>query len=100
MSDIEAYNYHKTRYENGDIYVYQENGIVLGYYERYFKEDVCYLYNVYVNDSFRKGKVFIELYRNFFSTMPKHIKYIIGEKQKLGGKMQKVLITRRDYGKH
>ena len=93
----EAFNYHKTRYENGNIYVYEENGKVLGYWERYFNGDTCILYNVYVEEGYRQGRVFRELYRHFFKSMPENIKYIIGEKQRLGGKIQKVKIGGR-YG--
>lgn len=89
LSFADALEYHKKRLENGDIYTYEENGEVLGYYERYFKDDICFLYNVWVNQEYRKGKVFKELYKHFFETMPKHIKYIEGEKQKLGGKLMK-----------
>ena len=93
-----ALKYHKTRYENGDIYVYTEDGKVLGYYERYFKYNVCFLYNVYVENDYRKGKVFKELYRHFFKTMPKDITHVMGEKQRLGGKIMKEVINRRKYG--
>jgi hypothetical protein len=87
--------YHKTRYENGNIHTYEENGEVIGYYERYFVEDKCFLYNVWVKEGERQGKVFKELYRHFFKTMPDNIRYIVGEKIKLGGKYQKVKMIRR-----
>ena len=95
----EAVNYHKTRYENGIIHTYEEDGKVLGYYERYFYDDTCVLYNVYVEEGYRQGRVFKELYRHFFKNMPDNIQYIVGEKVKLGGKPQRVKIGRR-YGKH
>ena len=95
MSLPKAVQYHKTAYDNGDIHVYEEDNEVLGYYERYFNFDTCILYNVWIKESERKGKVFRELYRHFFKSMHENIKYIVGEKQKLGGKIQRVKITRR-----
>ena len=96
MSELDSLNYHKTRYENGSIYTYVEGGKVLGYYERYCIGDVCYLYNVWVNEDCRRGKVFRELYRHFFRTLPLNILEIKGEKQKLGGKLvtEKVLFKK------
>ena len=94
MSFESALIYHKTRYENGSIHTYEENGEVLGYYERYFNGDTCTLYNIWIKKEARRGKVFKELYKHFFKTMPENIKYIVGEKQKLGGKFQKVLISK------
>jgi hypothetical protein len=91
-----AVEYHRTRYENGDIHVYEENGVVLGYYERYFKDNVCTLYNLWVEDLHRKGIVFKALKKHFFETMPKNIDTITGEKQKLGGK---VVTERIKHGK-
>jgi hypothetical protein len=98
MSYEVALEYHRKRVDNGSIHTYEENGEVLGYYERYFKDDICILFNVWVKDGHRKGKVFRELYRHFFSTMPSGIDYISGEKQKVGGKYQKVKIRRIDHG--
>ena len=77
-----ALRYHQARYKNGNIYVYSENNRVLGYYERYFNFNVCFLYNVWVVRDKRRGKVFKELYRHFFKTMPNYITVIMGEKQK------------------
>lgn len=94
MSYEETLQYHTSRYKNGDIHTYQENGEVLGYYERYLLWDTCILYNVWIKEDYRQGNVFKELYRYFFATMPKNIKYIIGEKVKLSGKKQKVSISK------
>jgi hypothetical protein len=94
MTYEDAFDYHKTRYENGDIQVYQENGEVLGYYERYILWDTCILYNLWIREDCRRGKVIRELKRLFFSTLPKTVKKIIGEKQKLGGKMMTAKIRR------
>ena len=100
MTYDSAFRYHKMRYENGDIHTYEEDGVVLGYYERYFVRDTCILYNVWVRSDKRQGKVFKSLYRHFFKTMPKNIKEIVGQKQKLGGKLVKEKINKeKHYGK-
>lgn len=90
MDDRSALIYHAERIANGNIYVYEENGIVLGYYERYLVGDTCFLWNIYSNGCFKK------LYKEFMDTLPSNIKYIVGEKQKLGGKIRKVNL----HGKH
>ena len=95
MTHKDSIQYHKSRYENGDIQVYEEYGEVLGYYERYFTGDTCILYNVYVKKDYRRGEVFKQLKKLFFLTLPLHITHIEGEKQKLGGKIMKALITKR-----
>ena len=95
MSYSDAMQYHKTRYENGDIQVYIENGQVLGYYERYLLWNACILYNLWIKQGFRKGKVIKELKKRFFETLPKNINVILGEKQKLGGKMMVARIRRK-----
>lgn len=101
MSFEKALSYHRDELDNGSIHTYSENGELLGYYQRHFKGDECILYNVWVKRNHRYGKVFRELYRHFFKTMPKEIKYVTGEKVKLGKKFQKVLITKeRRNGKH
>lgn len=97
MTYENAFQYHKTRFEHGYIHVYEENGEVLGYYERYIRDNTCILYNVWVKESERKGKVFKELYRHFFMTMPKNITEVIGEKVKLGGKFRKRIIRRQKW---
>lgn len=96
MSYDKALEYHKTRWEKGQIHTQEnEKGDVVGYYERYFVDDKCFLYNLWIHKDYRQGKVFRELYRHFFGTMPSNIKYIVGEKQKLGGKYMKALRGRR-----
>ena len=97
MLEPEATKYHKTRYENGDIYPYIEDGKVLGYYERYFKYNTCILFNIWIDENCRRGKVFKALRKHFFDTMPRNITLVIGEKQKLGGK---VVMERIKHGKY
>lgn len=100
MSYVQAYVYHKKRLENGAIHIYEENGEVLGYYERYFKSNTCILHNLFIKPGFRQGRVFHFLYRHFFDSMPQNIDKIQGEKQKLNGRMVTALIKRSRYGKH
>lgn len=99
MEYDEAYRYHSNRYHNGSIHVYEEDGEVLGYYERYFIYSTCFLHNVWVKDGHRHSKVFKTLYRHFFDTMPENITRIVGEKQKIGGKVVERIIRRSRYGK-
>lgn len=94
MSYDKALNYHQRAYDNGNIHIYEENGIVLGYYERHFVSNVCFLDNVFVENNHRKGKVFKALYKHFFQTLPENIDFIMGEKQKVFGKMQIVRINK------
>ena len=94
MSFETSIQYHRSRYQNGDIHIYEENGEILGYYERYMIGNECHLYNVYVKENCRRGRVFKELYKHFFSTMPSNIEYITGEKQRLGGKVMREKIRR------
>ena len=101
MTFESALRYHQKRLENGEIYPYTQDGKVLGYYERTFDNDKCFLKNVYVAKDFRQNGIFKKLCRHFFDTMPDNIKYVTGEKQSVGGKPQKVLITKeRRNGKH
>ena len=95
-----ALDYHKSRYENGVIHTYEENGEVLGYYERYIQGDTCILYNTWIKEDCRRGKVFKALRRHFFETLPKNITHITGEKVKLGGKIMQANLIRGNYGKH
>ena len=94
MTYKEAFDYHRTRYENGDIQTYEENGEVLGYYERYIVGNSCILYNCWIREDCRFGKPYKELRKRFFSTLPKNVRNIIGEKQKLGGKVMEARIRR------
>ena len=79
MRREQAIQYHERRIKNGEIQVYLENGEVLGYYERHFVYNVCFLDNVWVNEKYRHGKVWKELYKKFWNTMPEHITHIFGE---------------------
>ena len=96
----EAIDYHQFHLDKGNIEVYEENGIVLGYYQRYLTGDTCYLTNIYIVDGFRNGKVFKVLYHRFFNTMPKNITKVVGtsHSHKFGGKLFTRVITkeRRD----
>jgi hypothetical protein len=94
MNGAEALKYHYEEYAKGNIHIYEEEGQILGYYQRFFKGDTCILFNVWVAEGHRKGKVFRELYKHFFGTMPLNIKYITGEKVKLGGKVMTAFIRR------
>ena len=75
------------------IYVIEREGELLGFYERRFEDDTCFLINVF---AFEIG-IFRQLYRHFFNTMPKDIKYVKGNKQKLHGKevIEKITNARR-----
>lgn len=95
MSPEVALHYHQERMDNGTIVPCIENGEVLGYYERDFIGNTCFLYNVWVRQDLRQGKVFKWLYRSFFNTMPDNIDKVIGNKQKLYGKIMVERITRR-----
>lgn len=99
MSYDEAVKYHYDRLQSGNIQVYQENGEVLGYYERYFKENTCILFNVYVKKEYRNRGVFKAMRKQFFLTMPSNITTIKGEKQKLGGKIMSANLKKEIYGK-
>lgn len=95
----EALNYHQWQLENNFIHTYSEEGIVLGYYQRYFVDNTCYLVNIYIDEQYRHGKVFKELYKHFFNTLPKNITQVVGTSQKLGGKLFTRLITKeRTHG--
>ena len=97
----EALAYHQKGLDNGTIHVYEQDGEVLGYYERFIDGNVVDLRNVWVKDGLRRGEVFRALYRHFFDNLPDGIDYIIGEKQRAGGKKQKVKINKeRIYGKY
>jgi hypothetical protein len=95
MKPEEAVEYHKSRYENGDIYTIIENEEVVAYYERYTVFNACILYNVWVKPDCRRGRVWRELKKHFFDTLPKNVTIIQGEKVKLGGKQMKVSIKEK-----
>ena len=94
MTHDEAIKYHQECLNNGNIVVYLKDGIVVGYYERYIIGRTCVLYNVFIKPDYRRGFVWKELYRHFFNTMPKHISKVIGEKQKIDGKLVSKFITK------
>ena len=87
----EALNYHAKRVKNGDIQVYIENGEVLGYCERHFLYNVCFLDNIWIKDMERRGKVFKGMCEQFFDTMPKYITHIMGHR---GNNVKKVKISK------
>jgi hypothetical protein len=89
-----AYDYHQKRLDDGRIFCVVVDDVVLGYYEREFQGDECFLKNVFVMPGFDRGFVWKKLYKHFFRTMPSNIKYVTGDKVKLGGAWQKVLITK------
>jgi hypothetical protein len=100
MSYSDALRYHDDRHKKGFIHVYEENGEVLGYYERYIIGDTCFLHNVYIRPEHRRGKVFKSLYRHFFDTMPEGVIKIVGTKQKIDGKLTERFIKGARYGNH
>jgi len=94
MSYQEALNYHQERLDNGSIQVILDNGEVVAYYQREFNDEICFLVNVWVRADLRGSKVWRDLYRHFFNTMPINIKKVIGEKQKIHGRMTERFITK------
>ena len=95
MSHEEALKYHQDEYDKGNIHVHLVDGKVLGYYQRYFLYNTCFLWNVFVDETYRGNGIFKKMRYHFFSTMPKGITKIVGEKQSIGGKV----IERKIYGK-
>lgn len=110
MSQEKAYNYHKQMYEQGNIQVYEDMGLVLGYYQVYFvnskqledlvmnrpfhelTEDIrngniAYLANLWIDKPFRKGSVFKTLYTKFFEQC-RNCKMIVGEEQPRKGRLR------------
>lgn len=84
MNPEDAYAYHLHHIENGSIRVYQEMGVVLGYYQLFkvnkeqaqrlvaklpFNENIediksgniAYVHNLWVDKAFRKGRIFREM---------------------------------------
>jgi hypothetical protein len=99
LSREQALRYHENALNRGDIYVYEENKEVLGYYERHFVYNVCFLDNIWVRPCLRKGEIFKKLHKHFFETMPLNITCVLGERHKRGGRIEKFKI-RRSYGKY
>jgi hypothetical protein len=100
LSYEEAYKYHDKLYRQGNIFTYEESGIVLGYCEfwrinfeqwgRYvcdapisgYLEDIssgyiCVVNNVWINKEHRRGKVFREM-RNKFYRLNADCDYYVG----------------------
>jgi hypothetical protein len=94
MSYEEAIEYHSWQLKKGNIVHYTEYEQVLGYYQRYCEGDTCYLVNIYIESDYRQGRVFKNLYRRFFTTMPLNIKKVVGTSQKFGGKLFTRFITK------
>ena len=90
----EALKYHQDKLDSGNIVCYLDNGEVLGYYERFINGDTCTLANIYIKKEVRQGKIFKELYRHFFKTLPLNIVKIVGTKQKIHGKFIERIITK------
>jgi len=91
MSYKDALRYHEKRLNDGEIQVYVESGEVLGYYQRHFVYNVCFLDNIWIKKECRRGKVFKELCKQFWSTLPENITYIFGEDK--GTTVHKVKIS-------
>jgi hypothetical protein len=94
MTDKEALEYHEKQYKDGNIVVYLEKGEVLGYYQRYFLGNTCFFMNFFIREGFRQSRVTRWLRKHFFSTLPQCIEYLIGEKQKFGGKLRIAKVRR------
>ena len=94
MTDEVAFQYHRKRYDRGNIQVYHENDEVLGYYERYIVGDICYLYNTWIKKDHRCGKVFRELYKRFFKTMPNEVTKVMGQRHKFNSRIETALISK------
>ena len=105
-----AFNYHNKLVQQGNIQIYQELGIVLGYYEVWFINkkqlkdivmgkpfspilqdishgNIAYLANLWIDDKFRKGKVFKELYKRFFKHIA-HCEMVAGLEQPRKGRLR------------
>ena len=93
MSEDDAFRYHKTRLESGNIKAFTIGNDVVSYYERYFVGNICVLHNLWVRGDMRKSEVFRQMSKHFFTSMPDHIKFIIGEKQKDNAKVKRHTIS-------
>jgi len=117
----EAINYHYQMLMQGNIKTIEDLGIVLGYYEVWLinkeqlnriilhkpfdarKEDVssgdiAYLSNLWIDKSFRKGRVFRELYAKFFEQVNK-CQMVVGEEQPRKGRLRVFKNTKTEQGK-
>ena len=98
LSYAEAIDYHTKRFKNGEIQVYIDNGEVLGYYQRHFLYNACFLDNGWIKKECRLGKVFKELRKKFFETLPDNITHIFGHRDKYERRIEKVKII--EWRKH
>lgn len=112
----EAVNYHGQMLSQGNMKVVEDLGIVLGYYEVWLitkeqlnkiilhkgfdarKEnvldgDIAYLANLWIDKSFRKGRVFRELYAKFFEQVG-NCSMVVGEEQPRKGRLRVFKNTR------
>lgn len=87
ISDEDIAKYYQYMIDRKQLFVVEDSGRLLGYYERRFNRDICFLINVYVIPEESGSMVFRKLYKHFFATMPLNIKYVQGEKQKLKGRV-------------
>ncbi len=87
----QAIRYHDKRVKSGEILVYLENSEVLGYCERHFVYNVCFLDNAWIKNTERRGKVFKELHKQFYETLPENITHIMGHRN---NKLEKVKISK------
>ena len=106
----EAVNYHGQMLLQGNIKTVEDLGVVLGYVEFWLitkeqlnriilnkpfdarKEDVlngdiAYVANLWIDKSFRKGRVFRELSARFFDRV-KHCSMVCGEEQPRKGRLR------------
>ena len=104
MGNEAAVRYHARCIDIGDIQVYVEDGEVLGYCQRHFVKNVCFLDNAWIKPTARRGKVFKALYKQFFDTLPDNITHIIGhrndENRKCKTEIVKISKWRFSHGRH
>ena len=92
MGNAEALKYHEQRFKSGEIKVYEENGEVLGYFQRHYVYNVCFIDNAWIKKDCRRGFVFRSLNTLFYETLPGQITHIMGHRQ---NKLHKVKIRRQ-----
>ncbi len=86
-----AIRYHAKRLKTGEILVYLDKGEVLGYCERHFVYNACFFDNAWIKKEYGScSKIFWELNKQFWATMPKYITHIFGEQ---GSVLRKVKIS-------
>lgn len=94
-----AIKYHARRIKNGEIQAFIENGEVLGYCERHFLGNACFLDNIWIKNTERRGKVFRGMCEQFFDTLPKYITHIIGHRDNKA-KISKISKWRLNHGRN